>query len=468
MISEMNGPRKQSRPPPDELNQLIALFGAARYVELEEYSLRLITQYPNSGLLWKLLAATLQMQGKDALDAFKEAVKLLPGDPEPLNSLGIILESRGRLGDASACYLRALEIDPRFVQAHCNLGNLLCEMGQLEQGVDCFRRALAIDSTCVEAHYNLGDALLALGRYPEGWREYEYRLNRTESRLARPPIALPQWRGQRPAPNQGLLVFEEQGLGDKIQFARYLDVAAERFSGRIGLVVCSPLYALFRRSFPQVAIFDDLPAELSQWHWQCPLLSLPLAFGTTLDTIPNKMPYLTADPTKASRWKQRIGSLQLKPSVLRIGIVWKPGATMKNAQLRSLSLQCLSPLLNRPDCAWISLQKEPDPDKAPWIASGRLIDWAGELADFDETAALSTNLDLVISVDTSVVHLAGALGLPVWLLNRHASEWRWMRGREDSPWYPTLRIFAQKSPGDWNEVVKRVADAINGMPRAER
>jgi hypothetical protein len=273
----------------------------------------------------------------------------------------------------------------------------------------------------------------------------------------RPPSPLPQWTGQSVSPSDRLLVFMEQGLGDMLQFARYLPLAAERFPGGVSVHTIGPMQKLFRRSFPMVDVLDTLPADQQAWRWQCPLLSLPLAFGTTLETIPHQMPYLTPDPVRVFHWQTRIAALGLPASTRKIGVVWKSGTAMKIAQLKSITLQSLAPVLNQPDCAWFSLQKEPDPDKGSWVASGKFIDWTDEFGDFNETASLAMNLDMIISVDTSVAHLAGGLGLPTWLLNRHASEWRWMRNREDSPWYPTMRIFTQNKAGDWDEVVSRMS-----------
>lgn len=449
-----------SRPPSFELSQLIALFNSARYAELEDRALLLTARYPDSGLLWKLLAASLQMQGKDALKAFKKAAERLPNDPEPYNHLGIIFESRGQLDEAMACYAHAIRIEPGFVEARCNLGNVQCEQGRLEDGAATFREALTIRPDSVEAHYNLADALLAMGHYEEGWREYEYRLNRRPLGLAHPASRLPQWRGEEPSKGETLLVLEEQGFGDKIQFVRYLEPAVKCFPAGVGIIVGDPLRNLFRRSFPNVEVLDSIPSDRHAWQWQCPLLSLPLAFGTTLQSIPGTVPYLTPNPVRVTYWQARIASLRLPASMLKVGIVWKPGTTMKNAAQRTIKLEQLMPLLNISGCAWFSLQKEPDPDKSKWVESGKLVDWTSELDDFDETAALAANLDLIISADTSVVHLAGALGLPTWLANRRASEWRWMRDREDSPWYPTMRIFTQRNPGDWDDVAKRMSDAL--------
>jgi hypothetical protein len=356
-------------------------------------------------------------------------------------------------------YRRALQIKPDYAEALSHLGNALKELGQYDEAVASCRRALEIKPDYAEAHFNLGATLLEMGQYSEGWQEYEYRWEGGTPKQPR-PSPLPQWTGQKPAPNDRLLVFVEQGLGDMLQFARYLPLAAKRFPGGVSVHVIAPMLKLFRRSFHMVDVLDTLPADQRAWQWQCPLLSLPMAFGTTLETIPHQMPYLTPDLVRVTHWQSRIAALGLPASTRKIGVVWKPGTLMKTAPQRALTLQTMAPLLNQPGCAWFSLQKEPDPDKGPWVASGKLIDWADEFGDFNETASLAMNLDMIISVDTSVAHLAGGLGLPTWLLNRHASDWRWMRDREDSPWYPTMRIFTQKNAGDWDEVISRMSAVL--------
>ena len=245
-----------------------------------------------------------------------------------------------------------------------------------------------------------------------------------------------------------------------MQFSRYLPLCLEKFSGGVSLVAGQQLRSLLRRSFPGIEILNAVPEDQSAWQWQCPLLSLPLAFKTTIESIPQTKPYLYSDPDLARQWKNRIASLDIPPTKKKIGLVWKTGRALKNASLRSLSIKQLAPLLDLPNCIFFSLQKETDRDIEPRLSAGKLFEWGNEFADFDSTASLLVNMDLVISVDTAVAHLAGGLGVPVWLLNRHAGEWRWLNGRDDSPWYPAMRIFTQKIPGDWDEVVMRVCGEV--------
>ncbi|MBU1977595.1 MAG: tetratricopeptide repeat protein, partial [Gammaproteobacteria bacterium] len=416
------------------------------------------------------LGTTLQKLGRmdESEASLRRALELKPDYAQAHCNLAVTLHDMGRLEDASVCYRRAIEIKPDLAEAHNNLGNTFLDLGRLAEAETCCRRALEIKPDYPKAHHSLSLILLTMGRLSEGWPEYEYRWETFSPKLLlRPNTDLSQWKGQIPLPGDRLLVFREQGLGDQIQFSRYLPLAANRFANCVSIVVAPPLLTLFRRSFPNVEILETAPADQSPWQWQCSLLSLPLAFDTTLDTIPNHVPYLTPDPARVSYWKSRITALTLPTSAHKIGIVWKPGSGMKNAQFRALSLQQLGPLLELPGHTWFSLQKEPDPDKEPFVISGKLVDWTDEFSDFDDTAALVVNLDLVISVDTSVVHLAGGLGRPVWLFNSHASEWRWMRDREDCSWYPTMRIFTQKTAGDWGEVVSRMAATLQQTNQSE-
>ena len=396
----------------------------------------------------------------NAVASYRQAIEIKPDFAEAHNNLGTVLKDQGQFNAALISYRRVLKLKPDFAEAHNNLGVALKDTGQLDEALVSYRKAVELKPDYAEAHNNLGNCLIQMTRFSEGWQEQEYRWKTPESKQLRPVTQLPQWSGQKPSRNERLLVFEEQGMGDKLQFSRYLALAAAQFEGGVSMVIGRSMRELFRRSFPKIEILDAVPVNQSAWQQQCPLLSLPLAFGTTLETIPKQIPYLITDPERVARWRSKIAALGLPPSTRKIGIVWKSGTGMKIAHLKSMTLQLIAPLLNLPGCAWFSLQKEPDPDKTPWVTSGNLIDWSEEFSDFDETAALAVNLDMVISVDTSVIHLAGGLGLPTWLFNRHASDWRWLRDREDSPWYPTLRIFSQKTVGDWEEVVKRMTFAL--------
>lgn len=408
-------------------------------------------------------AALHDLRRLDEAEAcYRKVLQLSPDHADAHRNLGATLHDLDRLDEAEACYRAALQLNPRDTDAYNYLGVTLRDLGRLSDSETAFHRALEINPRCADTRHNLSHTLLTMGKLAEAWQEYEYRWDaKTIKTMQRPVTILPQWTGETPSPADRLLIFNEQGMGDKIQFSRYLTLAAKYFPSGISIVTVTPLLALFRRSFPDIEILDAVPADQTAWQWQCPLLSLPLALGTRLETIPNQVPYLIPDPLRTNYWKSRIAALDLPASTRKIGVVWKPGSKMKNAALRALTLQQLSPLFNLSGCICLSLQKEPDPDKAPWTASGKLIDWSDEFNDFDDTAALAANLDLIISVDTAVAHLAGSLGQPIWLLNRHAGEWRWLHDRADSPWYPTMRIFTQARPGDWEDVIRQVCDALH-------
>ncbi|ARU31213.1 hypothetical protein CAP31_05630 [Sulfuriferula sp. AH1] len=407
-------------------------------------------------------AALHDLRRLDEAEAcYRKVLRLSPEHADAHRNLGATLHDLDRLDEAEACYREALQLNPRDADAYNYLGITLRDLGRLSDSETAFRRALEINPRCADTRHNLSHTLLTLGKLAEAWQEYEYRWDaKAIKTMQRPVTVLPQWTGQTPLSTDRLLIFNEQGMGDKIQFSRYLTLAAKRFPGGISIVTVAPLLTLFRRSFPDIEIIDAVPADQTAWQWQCPLLSLPLAMGTRLESIPNQVPYLIPDPIRMSYWQSKIAALDLPASTRKIGVVWKPGSKMKNAALRALALQQIFPLLNLSGCSWFSLQKEPDPDKASRIASGKLIDWSDEFNDFDDTAALAAKLDLIISVDTAVAHLAGSLGQPTWLLNRHAGEWRWLRERTDSPWYPTMRIFTQSRSGDWESVIRQLCDAL--------
>lgn len=405
------------------------------------------------------LALQEDCQYEQALSSLAMARQVDPRRALVHNNIATVLLDLNRIQEALDSCQQALELDPNMVEAHCNLGTIQLALGLLGESVHSFERTLALAPGYTKARHNLSHAQLAMGQLAQGWRNYEFRLD--EHKHIHPATSLPRWTGQPIAIGDRLLVLVEQGLGDMLQFSRYLPLAAQRFAGGVSLFTLTPLLSLFRRSFPMIEVIDTIPNVQDDWQWQCPLLSLPLAFGTIVETIPNETPYLVPDVERSAQWRSRIDQLNLPLGEHRkVGIVWKPGTAMKIAHLKATTLQTLAPILNLPNCTWFSLQKEPDTETSAWVTAGKLIDWSPEFHDFDDTAALAVNLDLVISVDTSVAHLAGGLALPTWLLNRYASDWRWMREREDSPWYPTLRIFAQQRPGDWDGVASRVANEL--------
>ena len=425
------------------LNDAVASYQRAR-----EINPNYAEVYCNMGVAFKDLGRL-----DEAIDNYHHALEIKSDYADAHFNLANALKSVGQLDDSVASYRCALKIRPDYAEAFCNMGNALKELTQLDEAVESFRRALELNPDYSEARCNLGLALLHSGNLIDGWRYYESRWEGGAPKISRPITSLPQWLGQEPNVGDRLLVFDEQGLGDKLHFSRYLTLTVEQFPAGVSFVVGKVLKSLFIRSFPLVELLDETPSNQTAWQWQCPLLSLPLAFHTSLENLPNQIPYLLPDPIKVAYWNTKIAALELPLMTRKIGIVWKSGSGMKIAQLKSLHLKQLAPLFRLQSCIFFSLQIEADSDKNQWVSSGKLIDWTDEFLDFDDTAALIVNMDLIISVDTAVVHLAAGLGLPTWLLNRHASDWRWMENREDSPWYPTMRLFTQKKAGEWDEVV---------------
>jgi tetratricopeptide (TPR) repeat protein len=389
---------------------------------------------------------------EEALARHQWAIALRPGDAKAYNNLGITLRELGRLDEAVAAYRQALALQPDYPDALNNIGIGLKDQGHLAEALVHCRRAVAQRPDFAESHYNLGTTLLTAGELPEGWREFEWRWQTAQLVGAHPPFTQPQWRGE-PASGQTLLIHAEQGYGDAVQFCRYATLAAER-GVHVYILVHAPLVRLMRR-LPGVAGVLTYGDKLPHFDWHCPMLSLPLAFGTDLTNIPAS-PYLSAEPADIETWRIRLAALP--PAGLRVGLVWSgnprllmPAAAAVNRR-RSMPPEQLAPLYTRPDIQFFSLQKDAaPPENAP------LIDLMAAVEDFADTAALITHLDLVISVDTAVAHVAAALGKPVWLLDRFDACWRWLRGRTDSPWYPSLRLYRQPAPGDWDAVVASVA-----------
>jgi hypothetical protein len=363
--------------------------------------------------------------------------------------------------EAEALYRRARALGVDEARVCNNLALALAELGRLDEAETTCRDSLTANPDYPEAAVNLGMILLMLGRLEEGWPWYESRW-RVEPLRSRERLPLEtRWTGAGSVDGKTVLLLAEQGFGDVLQFCRYAPMVAE-LGATVILAVPAPLTRLMRslKGVDRVVSQDDaLPA----FDLHCPLMSLPLAFNTSEDTIPRRVPYLEADPDAIERWRSIIS--QPPVAGLRIGLVWA-GARRQDQphaaaidQRRSMRLTQMAPLGMVPDCVFVSLQLGP-PAAETQTAPFPLIDVAGQLIDFAETAALVASLDLIISVDTAVAHVAGALGKPVWLLSRHDACWRWGRDRADTPWYPTMRLFRQTTPGDWPGVMQRVTRAL--------
>ena len=425
---------------------------------------------------------------------FRRALALRPGFPEAYTHLGMLLQDKGETELAAMCQAHALANNPGLGAAYINLGSLDLKkgwsedaIGVLEQAVritpdsaiawnnlalalsnlqrvdeaeSTFLQALEIQPEGNEARFNLGLLYLLCGRFSEGWARYENRWQIPGKNETRPQLDAPVWEGET-LDAQTLLVYSEQGLGDSLQFVRYLPLLRQRApQARIYYLSQSPLHRLFASQAAAWGVEVLPPMEagsLPPFDLQSALMSLPCRMGTTLENVPADMPYIRPPQEWAREWSIHFNLL----SGRKVGLVWSGGEAYGKQKLRSVHLKQLAPLFEIGGIHWVSLQKgEPAQQIAEEGLSGRIFDPMGEVRDFADTAAIIAALDLVISVDTSVLHLAGAMGKPVWLLNRFDTDWRWMLEREDSPWYPTMRIFRQTALNDWEPVMPRVARAL--------
>jgi len=438
----------------------------------------------------------------DAIAAYRQAIRIEPAYAKAHNNLGNALRNKGLLDEAVAAYRQALRLTPAFAEAHRNLGNALYDLGQLDECINAYHRALQLKPDLVEArnslgtalrrkglldeaiaayhdafrmnpeyvgaHENLAHVLLLKGDFAQGWSEYEWRWKRKDFPSQGRKFLQPRWDG-RDLNGRKILLHAEQGVGDTIQFVRYAPMVATR-GGKV-VLECQPgLCGLLRGvvGIEQVVSVGEL---LPDFDVHCPLMSLPLAFNTGLETIPAAIPYLHADETLSRQWAARLGG----PDRLKVGIAWAGSAHHINDRNRSLPASLLSPLAKISGVTFVSLQKgeaarkaSPPHRQASALPRGvNLIDHTADLYDFGDTAALIANLDLVISADTAVAHVAGAIGKAVWVLLPYAPDWRWLLDREDSPWYPTMRLFRQRSLGDWAEVIERVAQALDTFVKRE-
>lgn len=394
-----------------------------------------------------------QRKLNDAVAAYQRAIALRPNAAEAHSNFGNALRLKGDLESAVAEYSRALELQPGLISAQNNLGIALRESGKLAEAIDASRKAVALDPKWPTAQYNLGLSLLLKGDLASGWDGYEYRTQLPELAISHQHFPGKLWIGEDIS-GQRILLHAEQGLGDSIQFVRYVPLVAKR-AAQVSLQVPHELVRLFE-CVPGVTNLIARGQPLPAYDVQLPLLSLPKSFGTTLETIPSDVPYLRADQALVDAWAG-----ELTQSGKKIGLVWAGRAQHYDDRNRSMALEMLSPLFELQDVAIYSLQKgEPAGQIRAFAKQDRLIDLGRKLTDLADTAAVLANLDLLISVDTGVAHLAGAIGKPVWVLLPYSPDWRWMRDRSDSPWYPTMRLFRQSRRGDWSDVLQQVVAAL--------
>lgn len=429
---------------------------------------------------WTNLGTALRGRGllADARLCQRRALLIDPAFPAALDGMGLVLLRMDRPDEAAALHARAIALQPGFVGAHANLGNAHLAHNRAAAAVAAYRRAVALAPALPDPHRNLGIALLLAGELGRAWPEYEWRLRCADSPT--PVLPRPQWVGEA-LDGRTILLHTEQGLGDALHFARYVPLVAAR-GGRV--VLCAPpVLERLMAPLPGVERFvpAGTPLSLADIDLHASLLSLPHAFGTTLADIPDQTPYLAPPPALVAAWGRRLddalgprtdgagtGDGIGRHGFRRVGIAWAGSPGHGNDRNRSLPLDALLPLAGIPGVRLVSVQKGPAAERLAARAAGGgaaadILNLDPEIADFADTAAIMANLDLVVCVDTSVAHLAGALGRPTWVLLPFAPDWRWMLHRTDNPWYPTLRLFRQTAPGDWGPVLAEASRCLGSL-----
>ena len=431
---------------------------AGRLIEAEQIYRKILaidSHQPDSLHLLGMIA--FQAGGADAaVEMIRNAIAINQTQAAYHSNLGTVLQSQGELDEAAKCYERALALQPDLAEVHSNLGNILQARDQLDEAVACHERALALKPGLAEAHYNLGLAQLLKGDFSSGWPNLEWRWQTRDHETPMRLYLQPFWTGEKLASGR-LLIWGEQGIGDEIMFAGLIPDAIR--TGNRCVLDCDPrLRPLFARSFPGVDVISGANSELDIAA-HLPSGSLPHLFRTTTAAFAaTTSPYLTADPVARERFRTRYADGRRI-----IGLAWHT-TSRKTGRDRSIDLSLFAPLFVRDDIRWISLQYGNHGELESQAAAVRapiFVDHSvDQLSNIDTFAAQVAAMDMVITIDNSTAHLAGALGVPAWVLLPFARDWRWLQARADSPWYPTLHLFRQPSPGDWQSVVQSVESAL--------
>lgn len=398
-----------------------------------------------------------------ALDAYRRALEIRPGDQTTINNMGTALKNLGNLQDAIRCFEQAINIDPRYTEAHINLGNSLRELGLLAEAISSYRKAITLSPGHPGAHSNLAVALLSSGDFRNGWQEYEWRWQAYQWKQR--PYRYPAWKGES-LKTKTILVYAEQGIGDEIMFSSCYEELSSIAKNVI--IECEPrLETLFSRSFDQ-PISRGISRKQMQTGWlsglpdidvQIAAGSLPMYLRQTLDAFPLHAGYLKPDPALVDKWRRRYAE---SGSGCKVGISWRGGTSPGDKKARSLQVEQWQEILVTPGVTFVNLQYgdcRKDIDTAKKRFGATLYDWADSdpLKDMDSFAAQIKALDLVISVDNSTVHMSGGLGVETWVLQPFAGDWRWLRGNSKSYWYPGTHHFWQSSPGEWEDVLHSIS-----------
>ncbi len=440
-----------------DLRQGLASQQAGRLPEARACYEKILQHEPQNPQVRHLLALVDLASSRiaEAVALLRQCVALRPQFPEALTTLGRALLAQDLPLEALAAHEAALAINPKLGEAHGNRGNTLKFLHRTEEAIAAYQQGLRIRPDSADLKYNEALTHLLRGDLRRGWGNYERRWDRKKS-AGRRPFRQPLWDGKEPLPGKTILIHAEQGLGDTLQFVRYLPLLSAQ-GAEVLLEVQSVLRPLLAAQFPARTVWAR-NESLPRFDLHCPLLSLPGAFATGLDSIPAADgPYLKAPPEKTAGWGRRF-ELARRP---RIGLAWSGSAAHRSDRQRSIPFAQFQAIIRDRPGSFFSVQKEVRPADAALLATTpEVTDLAPELHDFADTAAILANLDLLVTADTAVAHLAGALGVRTWLLLPFFPDWRWLLGRTDSPWYGSLRLFRQPAPGDWAAVVQEVRSEL--------
>ena len=442
---------------PDAMQRAADAYTAGNFAEAEHLCKAILNAQADHFNALHLLGVICGIQGHAelGLEYLRKATAINPHSAAACWHMGIALADLRRPEEAVASFDRALELQPDYVEALVNRGNLLQELRRPEDALRSFSRAVELRPGFAIAHYNEGLCRLQIGDFENGWRAHEWRMQVEQLDKAKRDFKPPLWLGEEPLLGKTILLHAEQGLGDTIQFCRYARLVASQ-----GATVLMEVQPWLKSLLTQVEGVNRLfvfGETLPAFDCHCPLLSLPLAFKTTLESIPPDVPYLGSDPIAVSKWRSKLSN----PTLPRVGLVWSGATTHRNDHNRSIPLANFAWLVSD-RVQLVSLQKEVRAADKLVLDERKDIQYLGDdLDDFTDTAALVELMDLVITVDTVVAHLAGAMGKPVWILLPFNPDWRWLLEREDSPWYPTARLFRQPAPGDWNSVIARLKSELD-------
>jgi tetratricopeptide (TPR) repeat protein len=407
-------------------------------------------------------ALTRAKHYEEALAAYEAVLAQAPDDIGALNECGGLHARLGRPDAALAFYQRAFDRSPKSATLLINKGTALCALTRYHEALASFCAATAIEPDRAEAHYNAGLVRLRLGDFENGWRDYEWRWRKADWADKRRNFAAPLWLGTELVERKTILLHAEQGFGDTIQFARYVPLVARR--GATVVLECQPELKSLLRDIGGAAQVIARGEVLPAFDRHCPLLSLPLAFAGEAAPAPAGVPYLRPQPERAAKWRERLPA----NGRLRVGVCWAGNSAHLNDRNRSIPLERFAALFTVPEVDFVSLQKDVGEAQAAILHERGVVQLGREFADFADTAAVVAMLDLVISVDTSVAHLAGAMGKAVALLLPFAPDWRWMLDRTDTPWYPTARLYRQAVIGDWDGPLARLCQELSDVARRTR